>query len=112
MKAVAMKFREKKFRSFYRINVLPLHIPNRKGAVKKLMEEELAEHLEAVEANGLQAELEAYTNARNLRQDTYDAVVAAEAEASRNPSAEAGNAVVEAKLAFTEAKLDFTSNYQ
>ena len=111
MKAVAMKFREKKFRAFYRIYILPMHIPNRKGAVKKAMEEEFLEHQESVVANGLQDELAAYIAAQVKRQDTYDAMVTAKSLVNQEPSEKNGKAVTNCNAAFALAKAEFLAAY-
>jgi len=110
-KVVAMKFRETKFRAFYRIFILPRHIAKRDGEVKKAMQAELAEWQEMVEANGLQEELAAYIAAQEDRQAKYDAMIAAETELGQNPSAEAGQKPTEAKLAFAESKAAFVAAY-
>ena len=112
MKAVALKFREKKFRTFYRICILPLHIPHRKGEAKKMIEDELAMHLQAVKDNGLQAELETYQTARDLRQSTYDAMEVAKSEVGKNPSEKAGLKAAETLAAFEAAKGAYNGAYQ
>ena len=112
MKAVALRFREKKFRVFYRICILPQHIAHRKGEAKKMIQDELKEHLETVKVNGLQAELEAYQAARDLRQSTYDAMIACKSEAAKNPSAETGLKAAESLAAFEVAKSAFMAAYQ
>lgn len=112
MKAVGIKFRESKFRSFYRIYILPYHIGKRTGAVKKAMEEELAGHKAFVKDNGLKAELKVFTDARDLRQSTYDAMVAARTEVKQNPSEKAGLLAEKTLDKFKIAKLAYKSKYQ
>lgn len=111
-KIVTLRFREKKFRTFYRICILPAHILHRKGEAKKAIADELEEHLETVANHGLQAELEAYQAARELRQTTYDEMELTKAEAGRNPSAEAGLKAAESLAAFEVAKSAFMAAYQ
>ena len=111
MKAVAMQFREKKFRTFYRIYTLPKHIPNRKGEVRKAMEDELQEHKDIITANGLQDELQAYINAQEKRQNAYDAMVAAQSAVNQEPSEKNGRALADARADFAEAKAEFMAAY-
>ncbi len=112
MKAVALKFREKKFRSFYRMCILPAIIPNRKGEVKKLFITELEEHKAMVTENGLNAEFKAYKRARDLRQHTYDAMVVAQRLVETEPSEKNGTASEKARADFESAKFAFVSAYQ
>jgi len=112
MKAIAMKFRETKFRAFYRICILPLHIPTRTGETKKAMETELASHEKYVTEQGLKTELQVYKTARNLRQSTYDALILAQTLVKQEPSEKNGLNVEKAEVAFTKAKLAYQGAYQ
>ena len=112
MKAKAMKFREKKFRTFYRIYILPMVIPSRKGTVKKAMQEELEGHWEDVKENGLQAELETYLDGQKGRQIAYDNMQKLKSEARQNPSEAAGEAALKARIHFIEVKAAFAKAYE
>lgn len=71
MKAEVMKVTGAQ-RAFYRIYVLPLHIPKREGEVQATMKAELAKHRKFVRDNNLQDELELYLAAQNGRQELYN----------------------------------------
>jgi len=107
-------------RAFYRIYVLPLHIPKREGEVKEAMQAELRKHKKFVKDQNLEALLEDYLAAQQNRQELYNEMCAKRAEfaglkGSNKPVYKdlyaLEVAVEEAEAVFKEANEAFRENW-